>query len=199
MRAARLAIAVIMLTPILLVGAGESIFVQPAFGQIGGPPGAPGAPLAPPAAPGAPQALPTVGALPQLAPAPGARRLVQATPLATPRVFRCTCSGPGFPTAWTGRVPAPSYIIAREQASRACLGFVINAHAQSPFINPPGSGFTATRQNLPGTLNSLPPGQVTVPRGTILPGLQGTAGAGISKGQLAGLVIPSECQQCACD
>jgi hypothetical protein len=134
--------------------------------------------------------LPSVGALPQLAPAPGT--LVVATPAPTPRVFRCTCNGPGFPTSWVGGVSASSYILADQQASKACVAYNLNANAQSPYINQPGFGFQQSPPPRPGSIYSVPPG---------------TANAATASGTGTNLPLSSfvqsqvvvQCKRCACN
>jgi hypothetical protein len=176
----------------------ESRYAPGAFGQIGGAPPAPPAPIAPPPAPGAPAALPSVGALPQLAPAPGTQRsALLATPMPTPREFACSCAGPGFPVGWVGKVPAASYILARQQATRACVSYNLNANANSPYIPPPTFGFQAQVPPRPGTFNSVPPGQVTLPQGFIIQNrpLQ----SGTSSGANVAALLPQQCTSCACN
>jgi hypothetical protein len=196
MRVARLLFAIFMFTPILVLAMAESRYAPVAFGQIGGPAPAPGAPIAPPPAPGQPMALPSVGALPQLAPAPGTRQAA-ATPLATPRVFQCSCAGPGFPVEWVGRVPAASYILARQQATRACVSYNLNANANSPYIPPPSFGFQQQPPPRPGTFNSIPPGQVILPGGFLIQNqpLQ----SGTSTGANVAALLPQQCRNCACN
>jgi hypothetical protein len=198
MRLARQLLAAAILSPILVLMMAESRYAPAAFGQIGGVPPAPGAPIAPPPAPGAPVAVPSAGALPQLAPAPGTRRsALIATPQPTPRVFACSCAGPGFPVGWVGKVPAPSYILARQQATRACVSYNLNANANSPYIAPPAFGF---QQQLPpraGTFGSIPPGQVTLPQGFVIQNrpLQ----SGTSSGANVSALLPQQCTNCACN
>jgi hypothetical protein len=198
MRKARQVLAAFILSPILVLMLAESRYAPVAFGQIGGPPAAPGAPIAPPPAPGQPFALPTVGALPQLAPAPGTRRsALAATPLATPRVFACSCAGPGFPVGWVGKVPAASFILARQQATRACVAYNLNANANSPYIPPPTFGFQQQLPPRPGSFNSIPPGQVSLPQGFIIQNqpLQ----SGTSTGANVAALLPQQCINCACN
>jgi hypothetical protein len=198
MRSAWQILAAVILSPILVLMMAESRYAPVAFGQIGGAPPAPAAPIAPPPAPGAPAALPSVGALPQLAPAPGTQRsALAATPLPTPRMFACSCAGPGFPVGWVGKVPAPSYILARQQATRACISYNLNANANSPYIPPPSFGFQQQVPPRPGTFNSIPPGQVTLPQGFIIQNrpLQ----SGTSSGANVAALLPQQCTSCACN
>jgi len=175
----RLALAfIITMLWIFLLAVGESMFVRPTLGQV--------APIAP-AVPGQPLPLATIGALPALAPAPGTQLVAAPTAAATPREFRCTCSGPGFPTSWSGMVAASSYILARQQASGSCTAYNVNAHAESPYIRPPGT----TASQPPGTFFSAPPGQVGVSQVTI-PGNEPVA---LSEK----VEVAAECQRCACN
>ena len=45
-------------------------------------------------------------------------------PMATARFFHCSCSGPGYPVAWSGTVQAQNYFQASQQASGQCNGYV---------------------------------------------------------------------------
>src|SRR5487761_39600 len=114
MRVFKFAIAALIVIETLVLAMPESRYSAPVFGQvvIGGP--STPVPLTPPPPPGQPQALSTIGAIPQLAPAPGSTNVIAAAAAATPRTFECTCAGPGYPTEWTGRVAASSYILARQ-------------------------------------------------------------------------------------
>ena len=69
MRAVRLVIAVLIVSPILMLALSESRFSRQPFAQVTAAPGP--VPLTAPVAPGQPQAFSTIGALPALAPAPG--------------------------------------------------------------------------------------------------------------------------------
>ncbi|MGH8677456.1 MAG: hypothetical protein ACREUQ_03780, partial [Burkholderiales bacterium] len=93
--------AAIAIMTAALVSVGDlSSMTNVALAQIGGVPAAPPAPVAPPPPV---QALPQ-GALPQLLAAPESTSILLASPSATPRVFRCTCSGPGVGAQWLGKV-----------------------------------------------------------------------------------------------
>jgi len=185
--------AALMLSPIFVLAIGESRYGSVAFGQIGGPNAAPGAPLAaPPPPPGQPQALSTVGALPRLNPAPGTQFLASPSAQATPQVFRCTCNGPGYPTAWMGEVSSTSYVLAQQSASSACTSYNLNANAQSPYIPPRPFGFTQAAPQPPGGLYSSPPGQVA---GSVGP----TALRNSSLGAIQQAQVIQQCQRCACN
>ncbi len=72
------------------------------------------------------------------------------TPFAplTARTFSCSCSSPGQPVIWMGRVSASSYILAEQAAKGGCLGYV-GSKPVSPFIQPPSSNiFGAPAQAL---------------------------------------------------
>jgi hypothetical protein len=191
MRVFRFSIAVLMVTEILVLAMPESRYSGPAFGQvvIGGP--ATPVPLFPPPPPGQPQALSTIGAIPQLAPAPGSTNVIAASALPTPREFRCTCTGPGFPTAWAGRIAASSYILARKTASGQCASFKLNGNALSPFIPPANTNPFQPAQAAPvGSLYAFPPGQVTAP-------LVQFPNQPLANNQR--MQISAQCQNCACN
>ncbi len=115
MRAIRITIALLILSPIFLLAISESRLSVRVLAQVTTLPGP--APLTPPAAPGQPNSFATIGALPSLAPAPGTFRAAIASVQPTPRIFRCTCSAPGYWTEWAGTVAAPSYSRRRNRAS----------------------------------------------------------------------------------
>jgi hypothetical protein len=95
------------------------------------------------------------------------------TPVATvtttaPRVFNCSCFGPGNGTHFVGTVSATSYFAARQSATSACLSYNELKQPASPFnyataysglaLSPPVAGAyqppdAAAAQVLPGTLN----------------------------------------------
>jgi len=62
------------------------------------------------------------------------------TPIAahTAQIFSCSCSSPGQPVAWMGRLSASSYVMARQAAQGACLGY-LGSKPISPLIQPPSS------------------------------------------------------------
>jgi hypothetical protein len=186
MRAPKLAIAIGLLTPIMMLA-----LLVSARAQISFPAGAPPAPLAPPPAPpGAPAALATPQVIPPLAPAPGIPSAGAGASLiaSTPRPFACSCSGPGFNTHWVGNVVALSPITARQEASGACSAYNLNAHAQSPFIPPPQFS-VATVPSSPSSANGS---VVTLAPGTA----QAFANQPLASGRFA---IAAECSRCACD
>lgn len=112
-----------------------------------------------------PQGVPSLAVLPS-PPAP--------TPaVAAPRVFDCSCFGPGLGTHWMGRVAAPGYFGARQAATGACIAYN-EREPQSPLIASRQSGLTSLpsllapgaeppdlaaspTQSLPGTLNLTTP------------------------------------------
>lgn len=144
MRALRLAVLLLISVSFFLLVIGESRDSERALAQTAVTP----VTIVPPAAPGQPAAFPTIGALPSLLPGPGTLSNILATPLPTPRVFRCTCNGPGFPTQWAGQVTAANYLLADNSASAACTNFKFNANAPSPFIAQRASAFAATAPSL---------------------------------------------------
>jgi hypothetical protein len=186
MRALRLAVLLFISVPIFILVLGESRKTPQLFAQTVVTPAA----LVPPAAPGQPASFPTIGALPSLLPAPGSFASVLATPLATPRVFRCTCGGAPFRTSWAGTVPASSYFLANQAASNACISYKTNANAPSPFIGQRTTGFSSAPvqaatnafNNAALLGNSLTDSAITInPLGN------------------ARFAIEQQCARCACD
>ncbi|MGH7813607.1 MAG: hypothetical protein ACREQI_06345 [Candidatus Binataceae bacterium] len=144
-------------------------------------------PMTAPAAPGQPHSFSTIGALPALAPAPGTQALAAPAAQATPRMFRCSCWGPGFPTSWVGTVAAQSYILARNAATGQCAGYRIKANARSPYIPPaPANSFGGGATTFNGTAFNG--------RGQITSSAIVTAPVQAAQGQAAG-----QCSQCACN
>jgi hypothetical protein len=137
MRSVRLAIAVLIVSPILMLALSESRLSRQPFAQVTAAPGP--VPLTPPSAPGQPASFATIGALPSLAPAPGTVPLVGATVVPTPRAFRCTCSAPGNWTQWAGVVSSSSYVLASQSARGQCASYILNANAPSAYIAQEGS------------------------------------------------------------
>ncbi len=86
-----------------------------------------------------------------------------------------------------GKVPAASYILASQAASGACTAYNINAHAESPYIKPPGSTLTQP----PGVLYAAPPGMVGTFRASIPP----NEPLMLSEEQQ----VVAACQRCACN
>ena len=146
MRAVRLVIAVLIVSPILMLALSESRLSRQPLAQVTAAPGP--VPLTAPVAPGQPHAFSTIGALPALAAAPGTLPVGVATAAPTPRAFRCTCSAPGSGTEWAGVVSSSSYVLASESARGQCANYVLNANAPSPYIPPEGSGLTAQRPTI---------------------------------------------------
>lgn len=72
--------------------------------------------------------------MPTLAPTP----TITPTPAITTQLFSCSCSTPGQPVVWAGRVQAPSFFFARQLAERQCLGY-LGAQAPSPIIPTPSA------------------------------------------------------------
>ena len=146
MRAVRLVIAVVIVSPIIVLALSESRFSRQPCAQVTAAPGP--VPLTPPAAPGQPQAFSTIGALPALAAAPGTRPLGVATAAPTPRAFRCTCSSPGTWTEWAGVVTSSSYVLASQSARGQCANYLLNANAPSAYIPQQGSTLTQQRPTI---------------------------------------------------
>ncbi len=117
MRSVRLVIAVLIVSPILILAFTDSKFARQPCAQVTAAPGP--VTLTAPVAPGQPQAFSTIGALPSLAPAPGTIPLGVASAASTPRAFRCTCSAAGTWTEWAGVVSSSSYFLASQTAQVA--------------------------------------------------------------------------------
>ncbi len=146
MRAVRLVIAVLIVSPILMLALSESKLSRQPFAQVTAAPGP--VPLTAPVAPGQPQAFSTIGALPSLAPAPGTVPLAAASAAPTPRAFRCTCSAPGTWTEWAGIVSSSSYILANQSARGQCANYLLNANAPSAYTPPEGSTLNQQRPQI---------------------------------------------------
>ncbi|MFZ2060171.1 MAG: hypothetical protein WAU82_04110 [Candidatus Binatus sp.] len=142
MRAVRLGILVLILSPMIMLALSESRLARQPFAQVTAAPGP--VPLTAPVAPGQPQPFATIGALPSLAAAPGFTPLAAASIAPTPRAFRCTCGAPGVWTEWAGVVSSSSYVLASQTARTQCASYLLNENAPSPYIVPEGS--TATQQ-----------------------------------------------------
>lgn len=146
MRAVRLTIALLIMSPIFIVAIDESSRTPRLLAQVTALPGP--APLTAPVAPGQPRAFSTIGALPALVPAPGTRLAAAPSALPTPRVFRCTCSSPGNWTEWAGSVPSSSYILARQSARGQCANYLQNANPPSAYIPQTSAGLTSQRPTI---------------------------------------------------
>src|SRR5271163_3085495 len=121
MRAVRLVIALIIVSPILVIALGESRHSRQLFAQVIAAPGP--APLTAPVAPGQPQAFSTIGALPALAAAPGTLQAA-ASAAPTPRSFRCSCASAGEWTEWVGIISSSSYFLADQSAKTQCANYI---------------------------------------------------------------------------
>ena len=186
MRAVRLTIVLLIVSPIFMLALSESRLARQPFAQVTAAPGP--VPLTPPAAPGQPQAFSTIGALPALAPAPGTRLAAAPSVQPTPRVFRCTCSAPGTWTEWSGNVSSSNYLLARQSARGQCANFPLNENAPSAFI--PMQGTTINQQ------------RPTIYNGTAFTQrAQVSTSVGQSGLRQRSSVIPltTECSQCACN
>jgi len=171
MRAVRLTIVLLIVSPIFMLALSESKLA-----------------LTPPVAPGQPHNFATIGALPVLAPAPGTTLAVAPTALPTPRVFRCTCSAPGTWTEWSGNVSSSNYLLARQSARGQCANFLLNENAPSAFIPMPG---TTINQQRPQIYN----GTAFTQRAQV------STSVGQSGLRQRSSVTPltTECSQCACN
>ena len=73
-------------------------------------------------------------------PTPAPASTPAPTPIAAPtaQAFSCSCSSPGQPVAWMGRLSASSYLMAEQAAKGRCLAY-LGSKPVSPFIQPPSS------------------------------------------------------------
>jgi len=186
MRAVRLVIALIIVSPILVIALGESRHSRQLFAQVIAAPGP--APLTAPVAPGQPQAFSTIGALPALAAAPGTLSAAAPSGAATPRAFRCTCSSPGSWTQWAGVVSSSSYVLASQSAKSQCASYVLNANAPSAYIPPEGS--TASQQR-----PTIYTGEAFTQRSQVAT----SVGESFLRQRSQEALEQSECTQCACN
>jgi hypothetical protein len=186
MRAVRLVIAVLIVSPLLILALSEPRLSPQPFAQITAAPGP--SPVTAPVAPGQPAPFSTIGALPALAPAPGTTSVAAASVAPTPRVFRCTCNAPGTWTEWAGLVSSSSYVLASQAARGQCANYLFNANAPSPFI--------ASNSQL-----------LTQQRPTIYNGTAFTQRAQVSTSVGQNVVLPrsdvvplaTQCTRCACN
>jgi len=146
MRGLRLLVAVLIVSPIMMLAFSETRFSRQPLAQVTAAPGP--VPLTAPVAPGQPQAFSTIGALPALAAAPGTVPLGAATVVPTPRSFRCTCGAPGTWTEWAGLVSSSSYVLASQSARGQCANYLLNANAPSAFIPQEGSTLNQQRPQI---------------------------------------------------
>jgi len=188
MRAVRLVVAVLIVSPILMLALTDSRLARQPFAQVTAAPGP--VTLTAPVAPGQPQAFSTIGALPSLAAAPGTVPLGVPTVVPTPRAFRCSCSTPGTWTEWVGVVSSSSYVLASQAAKTQCVTYLTNANAPSPFIAQEGSTSTFGAQK-PQIYN----GEAFTQRSQV------ATSVGQSFLQLRSneAEAQSECTQCACN
>jgi hypothetical protein len=184
MRGLRLAITVIIISPILLLALTDSRLSRQPCAQVTAAPGP--VPLTAPVAPGQPQAFSTIGALPSLAAAPGIPALASAAP--TPRSFRCSCTSPGTWTEWVGVVSSSSYFLADQSAKTQCANYIINANAPSPYITPQGS---TTTQQRPQIYN----GEAFTTRSQIAT----SVGQSYLSQRSQEALLQTQCTQCACN
>ena len=190
MRAFRFVIAILIVSPLLMLAMSESKFAGQPFAQITAAPGP--SPVTAPVAPGQPQAFSTaIGALPALAPAPGTG-LAAASVAATPRVFRCTCNAPGTWTEWAGVVTSSNYVLASQTARSQCANYVFNAHAQSPYITT-DSQTVAQQQQSPQTVYN---GTAFTQRSQVS---IGGVGANVLAPRSDVVPLTTQCTRCACN
>ncbi len=111
-----------------------------------------------------------------------------------PRVFNCSCFGPGVGIRWMGQVTAPSYFDATQSAGGACVAYM-QAKAPPRYGAAGGIGAANNYGPLPGTGAGAANGRVTVPDAAQPPGAANNYPALSS-----GLTFNSAmCAQCTCD
>jgi hypothetical protein len=186
MRAVRLVVTVLIISPILMLALSESRLARQPFAQVTAAPGP--VPLTAPVAPGQPQAFSTIGALPSLAAAPGTVPLTAASAAATPRAFRCSCSTPGSWTEWVGIVSSSSYFLADQSAKSKCASYILNANAPSPYITPEGQ---TTNEQRPQIYN----GEAFTQRSEIAT----SVGQSYLSQRSQEALQQTQCTQCACN
>jgi len=192
MRAVRQVIAVLIVSPILMLALSESKLARQPLAQVTAAPGP--VPLTAPAAPGQPRSFATIGALPALAAAPGTSPVAVASAASTPRAFRCTCSAPGSPTQWAGVVKSSSYVLASQSARGQCAGYLFNENQSSAYLVPEGSSPNAGK---PTTYNGTAFTQRTQVSTSV--GLRQNVQA-LAAGQLTTQCVSNcVCSRCACN
>ncbi len=186
MRALRLVIAVLIVSPILILAFTDSKFTSQPCAQVTAAPGP--VTLTAPVAPGQPQAFSTIGALPALAPAPGTVPLGVASVASTPRAFRCTCSTAGTWTEWAGVVSSSSYFLARQTAQSQCASYILNENPPSAYI-PPET--TNLNQQRPTIYN----GEAFTQRAQVA----SSVGDSFLEPRSKEAIQMTQCKQCACN
>ena len=191
MRAVRLVIAVLIVSPILMLALSESRLSRQPFAQVTAAPGP--VLLTAPVAPGQPQSFATIGALPALAAAPGTLPAAVASAVATkPRAFRCTCSAPGTGTEWAGLVSSSSYFLAGQSARAQCATYLSSYNPGSAYMVPEGSAVLGKPTAYNGTAFTQR-AQVSTTASGIRPSLQQAEQRAI------GCTTNCICTQCACN
>jgi hypothetical protein len=191
MRAVRLVIAVLIVSPILMLALSESRLARQPFAQVTAAPGP--VPLTAPVAPGQPQAFATIGTLPALAAAPGTSPAAVAAAAPTPRAFRCTCSAPGSGTQWAGVVSSSSYVLASQSARGQCATYLSNENQQSAYMVPEGASPNSGKPTIYNGTAFTQRTQVSSAVIGIRPNLQ-------EESQLTtGCVSNCVCARCACN
>jgi len=190
MRAVRLVIAVLIVSPILMLALSESRLSRQPFAQVTAAPGP--VPLTVPVAPGQPQSFATIGALPALAAAPGPSPAAVASAAAKPRAFRCTVSAPGTGTEWAGLVSSSSYFLAGQSARAQCATYLSSYNPGSAYMVPEGSAALGKPTIYNGTAFTQR-AQVSTTVGGIRPSLQQMEQRPI------GCTTNCICTQCACN
>jgi len=186
MRAVRLVVAVLIVSPILMLALSESRLARQPFAQVTAAPGP--VTLTAPVAPGQPQAFSTIGALPSLAAAPGTLPVGVPTVLPTPRAFRCSCSTPGTWTEWVGVISSSSYYLASQAAKTQCADYLINENAPSPYIAQEAS---TLNQQRPTIYN----GEAFTQRSQVAT----SVGQSFLQQRSTEAELQTQCTQCACN
>ena len=110
--------------------------------------------VVPPLPPSAPAQLPAPVTTAVAPPVLAVPTLPAAYSTPAPRVFNCSCYGPGRSTAWVGQVTSSGYFNASQSASGACASYVA-ARSQRPG--------TATIAGAANNYGSFPGGVQTSP------------------------------------
>jgi len=162
-------------------------------------------PLVVPALPPSPPAQLPAPISTAIAPAPLAvPSLPAAYSTPAPRIFNCTCSGPGQPTRWMGTVTAASYLAAGNGASGACASSQPGSSASNGTAGGIGAAnfygsLPGARQNADAARSFGVPGAAS---GSAQSGSQGVGAAnsfGSPSTGIGGAQQQRACSNCVCD
>src|SRR5271155_3365931 len=112
-----------------------------------------------------------------------------------PRVFNCSCFGPGVGTRWMGQVTASSYFSARQSAGGACLAYNLGKLPSTGVAG--GVGAANAYESLPGANQNAGAANRYAP----LPGaLENAGAANYYAPPPSSITFSSEqCSECTCD